>query len=95
MAQAQTTTDHDEIREWVEKRKGRPSRVKGTVAKGEEGGILRIDFGEPEESLEEISWQEFFQIFDDRELAFLYQDDRPRGRKSYFCKLVHRNAAHA
>jgi hypothetical protein len=93
MAQAKSTTDHDEIRKWVEERKGRPSRVKGTTAEDEEGGILRIDFGEPEESLEEISWDEFFEIFDDRELAFLYQDGKPHGRKSYFCKLVKRNTA--
>lgn len=36
--------------------------------------MLRIDCGAPEETLEEISWDEFFQIFDENELAFPYQD---------------------
>lgn len=92
MAQAKSTTDHEVIRRWAEARGGKPSRVKGRG--GEAGGILRIDFGEPEESLEGISWQEFFDVFEDRELAFLYQDDKPHGSKSYFCKLVHRGADH-
>jgi hypothetical protein len=95
MAQGKSTTDHDEIRNWVEERGGRPSRVKDTAGKDDEGGILRIDFGEPEESLEKISWDDFFAVFEDRELAFLYQDEKAHGSKSYFCKLVHRNAAHA
>jgi hypothetical protein len=91
MAETHTTTDHDEIKRWVEERDGRPSRVKGTARQGDaESGLLRIDFGEPEETLEEISWDEFFEVFDDRELAFLYQDDKGPGRKSYFCKLVSR-----
>jgi hypothetical protein len=93
MAQAKATIEHDEIQKWVEQRGGRPSRVKRTAGKGDEGGILRIDFGEPEESLEEISWDEFFEVFDDRELAFLYQDEKPHAGKGYFCKFVHRSTA--
>jgi hypothetical protein len=40
-----------------------------------EGGILRIDFGEPEENLKEVEWDEFFKVFDENDLAFLYQDE--------------------
>ncbi len=87
MTQAKTTTDHDEIRRWVEERGGRPAIVRTDG----EGGILRIDFEEPDENLEEISWEEFFRIFEDRKLAFLYQEDIS-GRKSRFNKLVARNA---
>lgn len=89
MSQAQTTTNHDEIRRWVEARNGRPARVAST---GDEGGILRVDFNEPEESLEPISWDEFFDIFDDRELAFLYQDRTSDGGESRFFKFVRRSA---
>ena len=96
MSRGRTTTEHDEIRKWVEERGGRPSRVKDTAGKEDDAdGILRIDFGEPEESLEEISWDDFFAVFEDRELAFLYQDEKAHGSKSYFCKLVHRHTAHA
>lgn len=87
MTSSQTTTDHDEIRNWAESRGGRPSRVKDTG----EGGILRIDFGEPEEALEEIDWDTFFEIFEDRRLALLYQDETTGGETSRFNKLVSRD----
>ena len=86
MSEAAATTDHEEIRRWVEKRKGRPARAK---TKGP-GGVLRIDFGEPEEGLEEISWDEFFEIFEDNELAFLHQDETSGGGTSRFNKFVNR-----
>lgn len=83
---AETTTDHDAIRKWVEARGGHPARVKGRGP----GGILRIDFNEPEESLEEISWDEFFKVFDDNDLAFLHQDKTHDGQVSRFSKFVER-----
>ncbi len=54
------------------------------------GGILRFDFGEPEEGLEEISWDEFFHIFEDRKLAIVYQDETSSGETSRFNKFVER-----
>lgn len=88
MSAAITTTSHDEIRRWAEERDGRPARV----ATDEPGGILRFDFGEPEEGLEEIPWETFFQIFDRNDLAFLYQDETGGGGKSRFNKFVRRDA---
>jgi hypothetical protein len=52
--------------------------------------VLRFNFGEPKESLEEISWKDFFAKFDDSELALLYQDKTKDGKPSYFFKLVSR-----
>jgi hypothetical protein len=80
------TTDHDQIRKWVEARNGHPARVRDEGP----GGILRIDFDEPEAKLEEISWDEFFRIFDENRLAFLYQDKTDGGRTSRFSKFVAR-----
>ena len=88
MTEAKTTTDHDVIRKWVEARDGRPARVKTTG----NGGILRIDFGKPEETLEEVTWEEFFRIFDENELAFLHQDKAASGEKSRFNKFVDRKS---
>jgi hypothetical protein len=89
-AGAKTTTDHDEIRRWVEARGGKPAKVADTD--GRKGsGILRIDFNEPEASLTPISWDEFFQIFDDRELAFLHEEETSDGKRSYFNKFVSRD----
>jgi hypothetical protein len=87
MSQAIATTDHDEIRRWVESRKGHPAMVKSTHHNGREGGLLRIDFDPPQDSLERVDWEEFFATFDDSELAFLYQ---PEGN-SHFVKFVSRD----
>jgi hypothetical protein len=83
MTEARTITDHDEIRRWAEDRGGRPAKVKGT-------DILRFDFAEPEESLEPISWDEFFRTFEDRRLALLAQDKTADGQVSRFFKFVER-----
>ncbi|WP_139015788.1 MULTISPECIES: hypothetical protein [Ensifer] len=89
MTAAMTTVDHDTIRNWVEARKGRPARVKDATEGG--GGLLRIDFGKPEDTLEKISWDEFFKIFDEENLAFLHQDMTDDGQTSRFCKFIHRH----
>jgi len=88
MSSARRTTDHDEIRKWIEQRKGRPSIVRATGENGRKGGLLRIDFGEKDEGLEEIDWDEFFQIFDDNGLEFLHQDKTADGKPSRFSKFV-------
>jgi hypothetical protein len=82
-SETKTTTDHDEIRRWAEEHGGRPARVKDT-------NILRIDFpgGAGDDELEDISWDEWFQIFDSQNLAFLYQERRADGEDSTFHKLV-------
>jgi hypothetical protein len=86
MSEAVTTTDHETIRTWVEQRAGRPAVVR-TAGKG---GILRIEFGEKEENLVPIGWDEFFQIFDRNKLAFLHQDTAGDGTMSRFNKFVER-----
>lgn len=89
MASSETTTDHDTIREWIEARDGTPTIV-GDTADDEGEGILRVDFQERDEALEEVSWDKFFEIFEDRKLAFLYQDETADGEESRFCKFVNR-----
>ncbi|RJR34334.1 MAG: hypothetical protein C4576_26485 [Desulfobacteraceae bacterium] len=91
--ESKTTTDHNTIKKWTEKRGGRPATVKNTERKGEEAGILRIKFAEGngnEESLEEIPWEEFFDKFEESDLAFLYQDSTKDGKESRFFKFVRR-----
>ena len=87
MSEASTTTDHKTIRKWVEARGGRPSKVSNA---DDDGGILRIDFGEKDPNLEEVSWDEFFEIFDDRKLAFLHQNRTEGGKESRFNKFISR-----
>ncbi len=92
MAEAKTTTNHDEIRRWAEDRGGRPARVKETGG-GDDPGILRIDFRDPDDALEEISWDEWFEAFDDNGLALVYQEQTADGEQSRFNKLVSRERA--
>lgn len=60
-------TDHDEIRNWVEERGGRPAKLAEVEAEGEEIGLLRIEFPDIEidANLESISWEEFFDKFEE------------------------------
>jgi hypothetical protein len=91
MSESRTTTDHDEIRRWVEERGGRPARVRATGSE-DDPGILRIDYpgrGD-DEALEEISWEDFFEAFEENNLAFLYQEETKEGSQSRFSKFVSR-----
>jgi len=85
---SQKTTNHEAIKAWVEAREGRPSIVR--ASKSEDSGILRIDFPgySGDNSLEPISWDKFFQIFDKEGLQFLYQDTTEDGEMSNFNKFV-------
>lgn len=91
---SKTTTDHDEIRRWAESRGGSPATVRGTED-GDEAGVLRIDFPgySGKDRLEHISWEEFFQKFDEKHLAFLFQEETSKGGESRFFKLVSRETA--
>lgn len=90
MSAARATTDHETIRSWVEARGGHPARVIGTGQNEDDPGILRIDYPgwSGEGTLEALSWNDFFDAFEDNELAFLYQDEQ----NSRFSKLVSRDS---
>ena len=90
MSEAKRTTDHDTIKRWAEQRGGRPATV--TATKGRKSpGILRLDFEpEEEEGLSLISWDEFFEKFDQEKLDFLFQEKTEDGKVSRFHKFVER-----
>ncbi|MDQ3777634.1 MAG: hypothetical protein M3310_02020 [Actinomycetota bacterium] len=87
--ESKQTTNVDEIRQWAEARGGRPAAVAGT---GDERdpGILRIDFRDSDDNLEEISWEEFSRAFEQNDLAFVYQNETADGEQSRFNKFVSR-----
>jgi hypothetical protein len=89
--ESHVTTDHDEITRWVEERNGQPAIVKGTESGG--SALLRIDYPgfTGEQTLEPVSWEEFFRIFDKNNLGFLYQDRTADGDLSRFSKFVDRD----
>ena len=97
-AQSNVTTDHDQIRNWAEERGAEPACVRGTGGEGDIG-MLRLEFpgapGARDESLQPISWDDWFSKFDDRGLALLFQDQTARGEKSNFNKIIARETAEA
>jgi hypothetical protein len=84
------TTDHATIRKWAEKHGGKPAAVERTHKDGDVG-IVRVMFPKAphseHEALVEISWDEFFDEFEKRSLALLYEPD------SMFSKIVGRDTA--
>lgn len=93
--ESHVTTDHEAIRNWAESRGGQPAAVRATSSE-DDPGIIRIDFPgySGQRSLAPISWDEFFDKFEEKHLAFVYQDHTADGQVSRFFKLVDRNAAH-
>ena len=77
-----TTKDHGEIRRWAEERGGRPSHSRD-LGSTEDIGILRIDFPgySGQGSLETVTWEAWFDKFDERNLALLYQDETAEGHQ--------------
>jgi hypothetical protein len=57
--------------------------------------MIRLDFPgySGADSLEEISWREWFKAFDENGLALVYQDETASGARSNFNKLVARDTA--
>jgi hypothetical protein len=80
------TTSHEVIRQWAEQRQAVPATVEGTEH-GDHLGVLRFDFGGGSERLRHVSWEEWFATFDERELNFLYQQERKDGTPSNFFRL--------
>jgi|SRR4051794_26233815 len=90
---SQTTTDHKKIQKWAEERGAKPASVRGTGGKNDVG-LIRLDFPgySGGDSLEEISWDEWFEKFDESGLALVYQEETSSGEKSNFNKLVSRES---
>ena len=91
MSESKTTTNHREIQEWVEKRGGHPAIVKGTEDNESAEGLLRIRFSdESSDTLKAIGWDKFFDTFEEKKLAFLYQEKTKDNKESRFFKFVTR-----
>lgn len=93
------TTDHEEIRKWIEEHKGTPAVIKGMI---EETGVeipemLHVSFDQDDPNMEGLDWEEFFERFEDANLALVYNEtigegetpdfefaDRDAAREEYF-----------
>ena len=85
--QSLATRHHEVIKTWAEERGGHPATVPGTEHQGRPG-VLRFDFpGYGGRALEIISWDEWFKSFDERDLVFVFQEQKANGRQSNFFML--------
>jgi len=95
-----TTTDHNEIKAWVEKHHGRPQIDDfSSGASGQK--MLRVDFpGEADDQLlgesdkpHNTSWEAFFKEFEDQGLAFMYAKRVNKDDPSMSYRFVPRNSS--
>ena len=71
-----TTREHDLIQTWAEARGARPARVRGSA-------VLRLAFDRLPPNWEAISWEQFFEMFEQGGLELWYED----AAGSRICKL--------
>jgi len=92
-ASSHTLIDHEEIRSWAEERGAKPAAVRGTGNDDDDVGMIRLDFPgyKGEGSLEEISWDDWFEKFEESNLALLVQDETADDEESNFNKLISRD----
>jgi hypothetical protein len=104
MTKTITLTDHDAIRDWAAGRAGAPAVVDISPAAGSQP-MLRIVFGQhayqdqnrPERPVNAggydlVEWDEWFKLFDERELALVVSEEVP-GVRDEFHELVRRSSA--
>lgn len=87
--ESKTTDNHITIKKWAEERDGKPALMDGIVPENGGGEMLRINFmGGSEGPMNQISWDKFFEIFENNNLLFLYEDEIKVGEKSKFHKFI-------
>jgi hypothetical protein len=74
---SKVTVDHDEIRRWAEARRAKPALVRGT-------GIVQLDFPgfSGQGKLDPISWEDWFDRFEESNLAVVLDEKTLVGRET-------------
>lgn len=75
----QMTTEHALVRKLIEDREGYPAHLENSEGQGDSGllqvGLTDGDEGdEGGEDLKELSWTQFFEEFEEKDLAFAYRE---------------------
>jgi hypothetical protein len=85
------TTDHDEIRRWVESVGGRPVQVRLAASSGPVGvPALDVPGRRTSGGAEPVTWDDWFAEFDRAGLALLYEPAPAPSAASPYGKLVPR-----
>jgi hypothetical protein len=103
MAATRTLTDRDEIRDWAAARMGSPAISEASPSVGGDDPILSIVFGQASYQDQDrgadasialggreiVEWDEWFKIFEEKQLALVVSEEVP-GRKDSFHEIVAR-----
>lgn len=94
--QTLVTRSHDVIMRWAGERDAKPAAIAGTEH-GNRPGVLRFDFpgGASGGSLQQVTWDQWFETFDDRELVMLFQERMSDGKQSNFFILNNPHREHS
>ena len=71
------TIEHEKIKQWITKNKGKPEIIDDPSGNGDMVGI-RVEFQNESdkflkrEEIKETTWEQFFEIFESQQLAFEY-----------------------
>lgn len=86
-----TTTNHQEIQSWVLAQQGIPAQTT-TGGTNSNGALLCIRFpGTAEQTtVKAISWEEWFRLFESKQLAFAYATGEERDRSPQSYQIVSR-----
>ncbi|BCB75930.1 hypothetical protein GCM10022251_55120 [Phytohabitans flavus] len=86
------TSSREVIQQWADRRDAAPATITGTGPE-DRAGVLTFDFplGNSGSRLRRISWDDWFRSFDERNLNFMYQEERSDGRQSNFFRLENPN----
>jgi hypothetical protein len=85
--QTLATRDPEVIKRWADERNAQPATV--GRRNGDRLRTLRFDFPSNGSSrrLEPVDWDAWLRTFQERDLVFLFQDNRRDGRQSNFFRL--------
>ena len=78
------TTDHNTIKQWAKQHSATPATVRDKGQRADTS-IIRFDMVGSNEQLHKINWEHFFELFEQNELALVYEPD------SNFNKFISRN----
>jgi hypothetical protein len=85
------TTDHQRIRSWVKSHRGKPAQVLSEP----KSLYIRFPSHPNDDSVQTISWDDFFDKFEADQLAMQFVSDPSSGQGSPPVTFVHRNTVQA
>jgi len=86
--QISDTIEKQTIRDWAQQRNGKPALLKHKNDTGRAGEMLKIVFpGDETKDMDLISWEQFFIIFEENNLKFLFIDEEEK----QFYRMANRN----